>query len=167
MNSHKFTPQCRDQFLETLAQTCNITESAHAVGVTRQTAYHRRRADAAFRQGWDQAIDSAVDALEAEARRRAIDGIEEPHFYRGEICGTVRKYSDQLLMFLLKAHRPEKFRDRAPALPPAAGPTEAESEGAKERLESKLARLAQGEPEATAGAPAGETDAENGKSSGS
>ena len=33
-------------------------------------------------------------------------------FYKGAVCGHVRRYSDTLLMFLLKAHRPEKYRER-------------------------------------------------------
>ena len=32
-------------------------------------------------------------------------------FYKGQQCGTWRTYSDALAMFLLKAHRPEKYRD--------------------------------------------------------
>ena len=33
-------------------------------------------------------------------------------FYRGEKCGLVRRYSDTLLIFMLKARRREKFVDR-------------------------------------------------------
>ena len=53
----------------------------------------------------------ATDTLEMEARRRASLGVEEPVYYQGQVVGYVRKYSDVLLMFLLKAQRPEKFRD--------------------------------------------------------
>ena len=42
----------------------------------------------------DQAMEEAVDVLEAVARKRAIVG------------------SDVLLIFLLKGHRPEKYRER-------------------------------------------------------
>ena len=35
----------------------------------------------------------------------------EPIYYKGELVGHVRKYSDALMMFLLKAHRPDKYRD--------------------------------------------------------
>jgi hypothetical protein len=40
-----------------------------------------------------------------------VEGVEEPIVYQGEITNTVRRYSDTLLIFLLKARRPEKFRD--------------------------------------------------------
>ena len=32
-------------------------------------------------------------------------------FYKGRQCGAWRYYSDALAMFLLRAHRPEKYRD--------------------------------------------------------
>ena len=35
----------------------------------------------------------------------------EPEYYKGEVVGHTRKYSDALLMFLLKANRPDKYRD--------------------------------------------------------
>ena len=53
----------------------------------------------------------ACDALEAEARRRAVEGVRKPIYCQGEICGTVREYSDTLLFFLLKGAMPEKYRD--------------------------------------------------------
>ena len=59
----------------------------------------------------DHAREEAADTLEAEARRRAIEGVEEPVFHKGERVGTVRKHSDLLLIFLLKGARPQKFRD--------------------------------------------------------
>jgi hypothetical protein len=33
-------------------------------------------------------------------------------FYQGEKVGTVQKYSDTLLIFLMKGVRPEKYRER-------------------------------------------------------
>ena len=32
-------------------------------------------------------------------------------FYKGEPIGAIRKFSDTLLMFLLKAHNPKKYRE--------------------------------------------------------
>ena len=59
---------------------------------------------------WEEALEQAVDLLEGEARRRAT-GINRDVWYAGEVVGTERAYSDTLLIFLLKAHRPAKFRD--------------------------------------------------------
>ena len=49
--------------------------------------------------------------MEREAARRAYHGVEEPVFHKGEVCGSIRKYSDTLMIFLLKARRPEVYRD--------------------------------------------------------
>jgi hypothetical protein len=55
----------------------------------------------------------ACDILEAEAHRRAVEGVEKPvGWYKGRPGGYVREYSDVLLIFLLKGLRPEKYKDR-------------------------------------------------------
>lgn len=59
-----------------------------------------------------EALDVGAGALEDEAVRRAYVGVEEPLFYQGKQCGTVRKYSDTLLIFLLKGAKPAKYRER-------------------------------------------------------
>ena len=100
------------QFFETLRETGNIRSSARAAGIGRATAYRYRAYDD-FRAAWDEALDDAVDMLEAEAWRRAKDGVEKPVFHGGQQVGTVREYSNNLLQFLLRAHRPAKYRDNA------------------------------------------------------
>jgi hypothetical protein len=52
--------------------------------------------------------------LEDEAVRRAYEGVERPVFQGGKQVGVVREYSDTLLIFLLKALRPEKYRGVVP-----------------------------------------------------
>lgn len=99
-------------FLATLATTGNVSAAARAAGVSRQAAYHRRSNDRDFRAAWDDALEEGVDALEAEARRRALEGVEEPVFHAGAQCGTVRRFSDALMVVLLRAHRPHKFSEK-------------------------------------------------------
>jgi len=60
-----------------------------------------------FAKAWERAVEDAVDVLRAEAFRRAVQGVEEPVFHRGREIAVVRKYSDQLLGLLLRAHAPE------------------------------------------------------------
>jgi hypothetical protein len=103
----------RATFLAALEASGNVSAAAHRAGVHRCTAYRHRAGESDFRAAWDEALEVALDALEAEARRRALEGWEEPVFHEGKICGHIRKYADRLLMMLLKAYRPE-FRDNAP-----------------------------------------------------
>ena len=85
---------------------------AQAGIASRQTINAWREKDADFAAAYTEAMENAADLLETEARRRAVQGVEEPHFYKDEIVGHVRRYSDTLLLALLKATRPEKFKDR-------------------------------------------------------
>jgi hypothetical protein len=73
--------------------------------------YKRRQTGDGFRAAWDEAMEIGTAALEGEAVRRAYHGVEVPVFYKGVQCGSVTKYSDKLLMFLLKARNPAKYRD--------------------------------------------------------
>jgi hypothetical protein len=40
-----------------------------------------------------------------------VDGTLEPVFHQGQEVGQVRKYSDTLLIFLLKGRKPDTYRD--------------------------------------------------------
>lgn len=81
-------------FLKVLAKNGNIRGACAAAGISRQVAYEHRRRNKTFGQLWDVALEQAVDALEAIAWKRAMES------------------SDTLVIFLLKANRPWKYRDR-------------------------------------------------------
>jgi hypothetical protein len=101
------------EFLAVLRETGgNVSRACLAISLTRTRAYEWRDADPNFARAWDEAVELGTDELEEEARRRAYFGVDEPVFYQGEACGTIRKYSDTLLIFLLKGRRPERFRER-------------------------------------------------------
>ncbi len=54
-----------------------------------------------------------------------MEGWEEPAgWYQGEAGGTVRRYSDTLLIFLLKGHRPERFHEQVRHTGEQGGPIE-------------------------------------------
>lgn len=112
MRIGKFDKVRRARFLKTLAETANVTRSAEAAGISKLTAYIARDKSPLFRAAWQAALEHAIDTLEEEARRRAVEGWEKPVFYQGRPVGAVREYSDSLLMFLLRVHRPERFRER-------------------------------------------------------
>ena len=109
-------------FLKALRNSGNVRVACHMTDIERSTAYRARRRDGAFAASWAEAIEEATDALEAEVRRRALSGVEEPVFYRGKQIAIVRKPSDQLLMFLLRGLRPNKYgagREDGPQTKPA------------------------------------------------
>lgn len=99
-------------FLDTLRETGNVSEAAESIRASRQGLYKARAGDDVLAAEWDDALEVASDALIAEARRRGFEGVEEPLSYQGMCTGDViRKYSDTLLIFLIKGVRPE-YRDR-------------------------------------------------------
>jgi hypothetical protein len=130
----KLTPKKRDAFLLALASTGNVTVAAQMAEVTRTHVYEWRKTDGAFARAWDDAIDQAADLLEAEARRRAYEGVQRLKFDRGNVITIPligadgkpviqdgepvmvpyieHEYSDTLLIFLLKGARPETYRER-------------------------------------------------------
>lgn len=109
----KLTPEKKSAFLHVLAETCNVSKAAAAIGVARMTVYEWRDDDPVFAAAWDKAKALGVEALEDEAHRRAFEGVDKPVFYQGGECGAVREYSDTLAIFLLKAHNPEKYRENS------------------------------------------------------
>jgi hypothetical protein len=100
-------------FLLYLSATGNVSSAAMRAGIERSTAYRLYESAPDFAEAWDAALEVACDALELEARRRAFVGTAKPVFYKGQEVGSIREYSDTLMVVLLKAHRPGKFRERA------------------------------------------------------
>lgn len=99
-----FDPPKQRAFLCVLAETGSVQQACAAVGIARSTAYRLRMMPEAqsFRVGWEEAMAQGVRLLADTALARAIDGVEEPVFWKGEAIGTRRRYNDRLLMFLLK-----------------------------------------------------------------
>lgn len=107
------TDRAREIFLATLAETCNVSEAARQAGIGRTCAYEWRNDDPAFAAAWDSAEQEAVDKLEREAWRRAVEGTDKPVTFQGMITATYKEYSDRMLEILLKGHRPEKYAERS------------------------------------------------------
>ena len=107
----KVTPEKLSAFCTALAETCQVRKACKAVDIAIQTAYRWRKEMPDFAAEWDDAMKAGLLGLESEAHRRGFDGVDEPVFHQGEKCGTIRKYSDTLAIFLLKAHAPEKYRE--------------------------------------------------------
>lgn len=136
------------KFLEALRRTANVTAAAEIAGVSRSVAYQRRRSDTGFRQGWDDAIEAAVDELEEELRRRALHGVEQPVFYGGKECGRVRTYNDALGMFLLRSRHSQQVPQqagqrtgKATGKRTVSEPVPLDRDATFSQLESKLRRL--------------------------
>lgn len=111
-NLTKLTPEKKENFLDSLRTTPNVSAAAKSIGVSRQTVYQERKQDKEFADSWDDAIGEALDNLEAALHSRAVNGVTNEVFYEGVPCGTKTEYSDSAAMFLLKSRRPEVFSEK-------------------------------------------------------
>ncbi|TDE85306.1 terminase [Deinococcus sp. S9] len=109
----ELTAKKREAFILALAVTGNVSAACKKAKVSRQTVYLYKREDPAFAAAWDEAEAIYVELLEAEADRRAVEGTVKTIYYQGIPVGQERQYSDTLLMFRLKALRPDKYRENS------------------------------------------------------
>lgn len=125
--SDGWSPEKQRNFIEALADCGSVDQAAFAVNMSRASAYKLRRSPGAeaFDRAWSAAIDTASKKLIDEAFERALVGSDEPVFDRdGRRVGRRLRQSDKMLMFLLRAYMPERFRhavnDRLPKDEPVA-----------------------------------------------
>ena len=135
-------------FLAAYESCGSVLHAARAAGIDRHTHYDWLREPGEngkrYRRRFRQSKKYATDALEVEARRRAVEGVNEPVIYKGELAGiwvnkqgdrvpegtrgakfvplTVKKFSDVLLMALMNANNPKKFRPQKNDQPKAEPP---------------------------------------------
>jgi very-short-patch-repair endonuclease len=84
----------RDDFVAALAEFGNVRGACIKARKSRSNAYYRRDTDEEFAEAWNEALDNFADLLEGVYAKRAIE------------------QSDRAIEFLLKANRPEKYRER-------------------------------------------------------
>ena len=95
---------------------------------------------------------SRIEEAEQELKRRGIDGWTEPVFdAKGNLCGERRRFSDACLIFFLKAHKPEIYRDQPTTV--VATQVNITPEREKEILRDWRSRLGATEPAAPASSP--------------
>ncbi len=90
----------------------SISAACEAVGCHRRTHYRWMESYESYRLDVEDALADFVDTLEQEIDRRAFHGVEEPVFFKDQQVGTIRKFSDQLAMFRLRALAPDRYCDR-------------------------------------------------------
>ncbi len=83
----------QQRFLDSLRAVPNVTLACVSCGISRQQAYRVRAEDSVFAAEWQESLDKSIDELEARAFQIAMEG------------------DTNLLQFILRAHRPETYRD--------------------------------------------------------
>lgn len=83
-------------FLKAFARIGFVVKAARAAKIHFSSHYEWLKSDATYAAAFEEAREACIETLEAEAYRRATDK---------------KKPSDVLLIFLLKAARPEVYRE--------------------------------------------------------
>lgn len=102
-------PQKR-ALLTAYAECATITGAVASTDVSRRIHYHWLEVDKDYREAFAIAHEMAIAAHEDEASRRAM-GWDETLYTNNGTPYTVRKYSDTMLIFRLKALLPERYRE--------------------------------------------------------
>ena len=108
----------RPRFLAAFEEHITVSEACRVAGVSRRNVYDERARNADFDEAWKVVEERTTEAMEREGYRRAVEGwVEREEFVLnedGERVPTlvVRKWSDTLLIFLLKARRPGVYREQ-------------------------------------------------------
>ncbi|WP_017664975.1 hypothetical protein [Porphyrobacter sp. AAP82] len=125
-------------FLEALAAGAAIAEAARQVGMSARSAYalRARLRGEPFDRAWHVATHCRFDQLLEAALERALNGVEVPHFHKGELVHTSRRYDERLTIALLARRNSMGGRGFANGHP-ASGYT-------REDFTRLLARVAQG-----------------------
>lgn len=100
----RWSQQREDIFLDRLRQSGNVTAATAEAGLDRAQVYRRRNSNAAFRTKWQNAMDQALDYLEAYLWEKAMGK-------NSDVTMDSREIDEKIAIFLLKAHRPEIFGD--------------------------------------------------------
>ncbi len=98
-----WTPGKQAAFLQALAATHCVSEAARSVGMSRQSAYklRARLKGEPFDIAWQAAFRLQYDALLEATVERAIKGVEVPHFHKGELIHTSRRFDERAAVALL------------------------------------------------------------------
>lgn len=103
-HANGWIPSRQKAFIEKLAETGSVRQSAAAVNMSRVSCYALKNhpQGGEFARAWAATLDMGVERLKDIAFERAVEGQLEPVWQAGKLVGHKRVYSDRLLMFLLR-----------------------------------------------------------------
>lgn len=106
-------PDRRALFLHNLTRTGLLMRSALRAGLNPSTLSIARKTDPEFEAEVTEALERHAELIDAEIDRRGRLGVDKPVFHQGVKCGSVKQYSDALLLARAKARMPDAYRERA------------------------------------------------------
>jgi len=112
-------------FLDAYKQRGTVRLAAQAARIPYGKHHEWLETDPEYEPQWKEALSVIADMAEEEAIRRGIHGVDEPVIRQvtrvdsggesvtsWETVGFIKRYSDRMLEMVLRALRPEKYRER-------------------------------------------------------
>lgn len=93
-------------FLQEFIDRGDSVLAAESLGRSEVEFQAVRSTNEAFAKAWAYAEKVSISNVIAEVRRRAVVGVTKEIWYKGDVVGTVREYSDSLLALMAKALHP-------------------------------------------------------------
>ena len=87
----------------------NVKKACEELGIVSRTVYYALERDEDFAKEMALSIKAGDRLIIDEIRRRSIDGVIKEIYYKGDVVGTEKQYSDRLLECLARA-RHKEFR---------------------------------------------------------
>ena len=109
--SDGWKPEIQRAFIEALADTGSVASACRMVGRSEGSAYScaaTRMAPGSPPRGPPRKA-TACCACRTQVLDRALNGVEAPLLYHGEIVATYRKHDNRLAAFILRNHLPEQY----------------------------------------------------------
>jgi hypothetical protein len=101
-----FNDKAKQAYLLLLEKSGLPYKSAKSIGTSGRRMLSECEQDKEFATACEDAMHFFRESVEEEVYRRAVEGVEEPVFYKGSVCGHVTKYSDTMLSLLVKKENP-------------------------------------------------------------
>ena len=119
--------QVQDALLAAYERVGSITRAAAEVGIARVNHTYWLESDPTYVERWEAANEGLTQNLESAAVTRATTGAMRGVWYQGVRVGEEPWYSDNLLMFLLKARRRSTYGDQQAITGPDGGPVQVQA----------------------------------------
>ncbi|MCB2015836.1 MAG: hypothetical protein R3E11_02295 [Sphingobium sp.] len=155
-----WTKARRAKFLQLLKESCNVTDSVRAVGLTLPAAYALRKRDPEFAAGWAEALEQGYAELEMHLLRQSIYGaktteiVDDGTENGSKKTKTVHSYPHIIALRLLLAHK-----DKVHAYRSEQGIERPGSEAIRTEIQQKLIAIrARTDDESTSDAASDDTE---------
>jgi hypothetical protein len=107
----------KETFLASLAKTPHVSMACEAAHIGRVTAYRHKEKNKRFAVQWDEALKTALNTMEASVWKRGAYGVKRNVWMKDENGKPVKvdeivEYDTTAAIFMLKAHDPQKYRER-------------------------------------------------------